>query len=68
MSLSGADQESRRATELLIKLNREDRLAVFFSSHDLEMVRTLRTRSCAWTRANMVGGRRSFVFIDANFS
>jgi zinc transport system ATP-binding protein len=40
--LSGVDQESRRAiTELLIKLNREDRLAVFFSSHDLEMVRTL---------------------------
>jgi manganese/iron transport system ATP-binding protein len=39
--LSGVDQESRRAiTELLIKLNREDRLAVFFSSHDLEMVRT----------------------------
>ena len=40
--LSGVDQESRRAiTELLIKLNREDRLAVFFSSHDLEMVRTV---------------------------
>jgi ABC-type Mn2+/Zn2+ transport system ATPase subunit len=40
--LSGVDQESRRAiTELLIKLNREDRLAVFFSSHDVEMVRTL---------------------------
>lgn len=40
--LSGVDQESRRSiTELLIKLNREDRLAVFFSSHDLEMVRTL---------------------------
>lgn len=40
--LSGVDQESSRAiTELLIKLNREDRLAVFFSSHDLEMVRTV---------------------------
>ena len=40
--LSGVDQESRSAiTELLIKLNREDRLAVFFSSHDLEMVRTV---------------------------
>jgi ABC-type Mn2+/Zn2+ transport system ATPase subunit len=39
--LSGVDQESRMAiTELLIKLNRENRLAVFFSSHDLEMVRT----------------------------
>ena len=40
--LSGVDQESRTAiTELLIKLNREDRLAIFFSSHDLEMVRTV---------------------------
>ncbi len=40
--LSGVDQESRSAiTELLIKLNREDRLAIFFSSHDLEMVRTV---------------------------
>ncbi|HXV82510.1 MAG TPA: metal ABC transporter ATP-binding protein [Candidatus Binatia bacterium] len=39
--LSGVDQGSRRAiTELLIKFNREDRLAVFFSSHDIEMVRT----------------------------
>ena len=40
--LSGVDQESRGAiTELLSKLNHEDRLAVFFSSHDLEMVRSL---------------------------
>ncbi|HEV8720953.1 MAG TPA: ATP-binding cassette domain-containing protein [Candidatus Binatia bacterium] len=40
--LSGVDQESRTAiTELLIKLNREDKLAIFFSSHDLEMVRTV---------------------------
>jgi ABC-type Mn2+/Zn2+ transport system ATPase subunit len=40
--LSGVDQESRRAiAEFLIKLNRADRLAVFFSSHDLEMVRTV---------------------------
>jgi zinc/manganese transport system ATP-binding protein len=40
--LSGVDQESRKAiTELLIKLNRENRLTVFFSSHDLEMVRTV---------------------------
>ena len=40
--LSGVDQESRTAiTELLIKLNRKDRLAIFFSSHDLEMVRAV---------------------------
>jgi ABC-type Mn2+/Zn2+ transport system ATPase subunit len=40
--LSGVDQESRRAiADLLIKLNREERLAVFFSSHDLEMVRAV---------------------------
>ncbi|HEY1268587.1 MAG TPA: ATP-binding cassette domain-containing protein [Candidatus Binatia bacterium] len=38
--LSGVDRASQRAiTELLIKLNRERRLAIFFSSHDLEMVR-----------------------------
>lgn len=37
--LSGVDEESRRSiTELLIKLTRENNLAVFFSSHDLEMV------------------------------
>jgi ABC-type Mn2+/Zn2+ transport system ATPase subunit len=37
--LSGADEESRRTiAELLVKLTREERLAVFFSSHDLEMV------------------------------
>jgi manganese/iron transport system ATP-binding protein len=37
--LSGVDEESRRSiTELLIKLTRENRLAILFSSHDLEMV------------------------------
>jgi zinc/manganese transport system ATP-binding protein len=37
--LSGVDEESRRSiTDLLIKLTREKNLAVFFSSHDLEMV------------------------------
>lgn len=40
--LAGVDQESRKAiTELLIKLNRDNKLTVFFSSHDLEMVRTV---------------------------
>jgi ABC-type Mn2+/Zn2+ transport system ATPase subunit len=38
--LAGVDEESRRSiTDLLIKLSREEGLAVFFSSHDLEMVR-----------------------------
>jgi ABC-type Mn2+/Zn2+ transport system ATPase subunit len=37
--LSGVDEESRRSiTELLHKLTREKGLAVFFSSHDLELV------------------------------
>ena len=37
--LSGVDEESRRSiTDLLIKLTREKDIAVFFSSHDLEMV------------------------------
>lgn len=37
--LSGVDEETRRSiAELLIRLAREKNLAVFFSSHDLEMV------------------------------
>jgi ABC-type Mn2+/Zn2+ transport system ATPase subunit len=37
--LSGVDEESRRSiTDLLIKLARKKNIAVFFSSHDLEMV------------------------------
>jgi len=37
--LSGVDEESRRSiADLLAKLTRENGLAVFFSSHDLEMV------------------------------
>ena len=37
--LSGVDEESRRSiADLLTKLTREEGLAVFFSSHDLEMV------------------------------
>ena len=37
--LSGVDEESRRSiADLLHKLTREKGLAVFFSSHDLEMV------------------------------
>ena len=37
--LSGVDEESRRSiTDLLTKLTQESGVAVFFSSHDLEMV------------------------------
>jgi len=37
--LSGVDEESRRSiTDVLIKLTRDKNIAVFFSSHDLEMV------------------------------
>jgi manganese/iron transport system ATP-binding protein len=40
--LSGVDRDSQRAiTELLLKLNREQGLTIFFSSHDLEMVRSV---------------------------
>lgn len=40
--LSGVDRDSQRAiTELLIRLNREKGLAIFFSSHDLDMVRSV---------------------------
>ena len=37
--LSGVDEDSRRSiTDLLINLTRKNGLAVFFSSHDLQMV------------------------------
>jgi ABC-type Mn2+/Zn2+ transport system ATPase subunit len=37
--LSGVDEATRHSiTDVLIKLSREKRLAIFFSSHDLEMV------------------------------
>src|ERR1043166_7088867 len=43
--LSGVDEESRRSiTTLLIKLTRENGLAVVFSSHDLEMVQRVADR------------------------
>ena len=51
--LSGVDEESRRSiADLLIQLTREQGLAVFFSSHDLEMVQTRgRQVSCVSIRA-----------------
>lgn len=40
--LSGVDTESRGAiTELLLRINREELKAIFFSSHDLRMVRSV---------------------------
>jgi ABC-type Mn2+/Zn2+ transport system ATPase subunit len=43
--LSGVDTESRSAiTDLLVKINREEQKAVFFSSHDLRMVRSVTKR------------------------
>jgi ABC-type Mn2+/Zn2+ transport system ATPase subunit len=43
--LSGVDTESRTAiTELLLRLNRDEEKAIFFSSHDLRMVRSVTKR------------------------
>jgi ABC-type multidrug transport system ATPase subunit len=39
------DEESRRTiAEVLIKLTRDNRLAIFFSSHDLSMVQRVADR------------------------
>ena len=67
--LSGVDQESRRAiTELLIKLNREDRLTVFFSSHDLEMVRTVADKILRVDKGKTSWEKEGASRRDANFS
>lgn len=43
--LSGVDEDSRRSiSELLIQLTRQDGLAIFFSSHDISMVRMVADR------------------------
>ena len=43
--LSGVDTESRAAiTDLLLRINREENRAIFFSSHDLRMVRSVTTK------------------------
>jgi len=43
--LSGVDAESQVAiTELLLKINREEGKAIFFSSHDMRMVRSVAKR------------------------
>jgi ABC-type Mn2+/Zn2+ transport system ATPase subunit len=59
--LSGVDSESQAAiTELLLKINREEGKAVFFSSHDLRMVRSVASRvlrvdggRLAWEKSTM---------------
>ena len=49
--LSGVDTESQAAiTELLLKINREEGKAVFFSSHDLRMVRSVAEKGLARRR------------------
>jgi ABC-type Mn2+/Zn2+ transport system ATPase subunit len=43
--LSGVDEESRKSiSELLVQLTRQNGLAIFFSSHDISMVRTVADR------------------------
>ena len=43
--LSGVDEESRKSiSELLVQLTRKNGLAIFFSSHDISMVRTVADR------------------------
>jgi ABC-type Mn2+/Zn2+ transport system ATPase subunit len=43
--LSGVDEESRKSiSELLVQLTRKNDLAVFFSSHDIPMVRSVAAR------------------------
>jgi ABC-type Mn2+/Zn2+ transport system ATPase subunit len=43
--LSGVDEESRKSiSELLVQLTRQDGLAIFFSSHDIPMVRKVADR------------------------
>lgn len=62
--LSGVDEDSRRSiTDLLIKLTRERGLAVFFSSHDLEMVQRVADQIVridngkVWVEERMAGGQ-----------
>lgn len=43
--LAGVDPESQKAIgDLLLKLNRDEGIAVFFSSHDLRMVRSVTSK------------------------
>jgi len=58
--LSGVDEESRQSiTALLIRLSREERLAVFFSSHDLEMVQRVAEKIVRLDRGAVLVEERS---------
>jgi ABC-type Mn2+/Zn2+ transport system ATPase subunit len=58
--LSGVDEESRRTiTDVLIKLTHEKGLAVFFSSHDLEMVKRVADRIVRVDKGNVWLEQRS---------
>jgi len=63
--LSGVDEATRRGiTEVLIKLSREKNLAIFFSSHDLEMVQRVADKIVrvdkgrVWLEEGRQAGRR----------
>ena len=50
--LAGCDPESQKAiSELLVRLSREQRIAVFLSSHDLRMVKRVAERVLRGPRA-----------------
>ncbi len=58
--LSGVDEESRRTiTDVLIKLTHEKGLAVFFSSHDLQMVKRVADRIVRVDKGNVWLEQRS---------
>ncbi len=61
--LSGVDEPTRRSiTDLLVKLTRENGLAVFFSSHDLEMVQTVADKIVRVEKAKILVEERKIGF------
>lgn len=52
--LSGVDEESRKSiSELLVQLTRKNDLAIFFSSHDIPMVRSVADRLLRVDKGNI---------------
>ena len=52
--LSGVDEESRKSiSELLVQLTRQNGLAIFFSSHDIPMVRSVADRLLRVDKGNI---------------